>query len=117
MAKYFFKLKGLPKSPNAWRGWRARHGDVLKWHEKLIMYMLEHKIKAPEKPMNQAIIKYTRASSQQPDYDNLTISFKSLQDSLIKAGIIENDSPRNISATYHWEHAKPREGYVTIEII
>ena len=108
---------GLPKSPNAWRGWRARHGDVVKWHGKLLTYMMEHNIKPPEKPMKTAVIKYTRGSSQEPDYDNLTISFKSLQDSLIKAGIIEDDSPKNISATYHWESAKAREGYVTIEII
>lgn len=65
----------------------------------------------------KAKLTLTRYSSQMPDGDGLTGSFKSLIDSLVRLGVLEDDSPKVIGyPEYIWEKCKRGEGKIKIRI-
>lgn len=71
----------------------------------------------PTLPLKRAKISYVRHSSSPIDGDNLAISFKHVQDGLVHAGIIENDSWNHIGMpNYSWKKATKKEGFITIEV-
>jgi Holliday junction resolvase RusA-like endonuclease len=109
------KLPGLPRTTNGSHGhWRTRSNHVKIWKAKVFTACWS---KAPPEPLKQARIKFTRASSSRPDYDNLVISFKSCMDGLRQARIITDDRHQNVGIPeYTWVQAPIRKGYVEIEI-
>jgi Holliday junction resolvase RusA-like endonuclease len=67
--------------------------------------------------LDKARVRFTRHSSIRPDFDNLAASFKAVQDGLIDAGVIANDTFAVIgNPEYSWEKASPKGGKITIEV-
>lgn len=111
-----FELQGLPKMPNSLLGshWRARAGHAQEWHRK--MWRCAWHLK-PEKPLERAVVTFTRYSSREPDFDGLAGSFKAVADGLVKCGIIVDDRPSCIGQpTYLWEKCAPKKGHVKIKV-
>ena len=67
-------------------------------------------------PWDRAAIVITRHSSGIPDHDNLVYSCKVILDGLQKAGVIENDSPKNIEVEYLHEKTLMGVKFVTISV-
>ena len=69
----------------------------------------------PKEPWSMAGVVCIRYSTRAPDRDNLAISFKPLLDGLIKAGVIEDDAPRNLPIqSYRWEKAPRKASRVEV---
>jgi Holliday junction resolvase RusA-like endonuclease len=58
----------------------------------------------------------TRYSTRKPDQDNLTFSFKHVVDGLKLSGVIVDDNPDAITATYLWQKAPPRQGKIKVVV-
>lgn len=116
MYRLFLELPGLPKTTNS-NGrthWAHQYKEAKKWRSEVAM---QASLYRPLKPLTKAKAFFTRYSSSSPDFDGLVSSFKHLQDGLIDAQIIVNDTMEVLDSTYKWTKIKPRMGYVTIEII
>jgi Holliday junction resolvase RusA-like endonuclease len=61
-------------------------------------------------------VTFTRLSAVEPDSDNLIISFKSLRDGLVDAGVLIDDDSKCLDAKYQWLPALPGKGSVHILI-
>lgn len=112
-------IKGLPKRINQGHGasWRARHGEARKWLRLIADEMVLTNQRAPTAPLKKAKLTLTRFSSQAPDFDGLTYSFKFCVDALRKLNIIEDDNMKVIGAPeYKWAQAKIREGRIHIRV-
>lgn len=74
--------------------------------------------KKPEKPLSQYQITFTRHTIHPLDIDNLVASFKPVLDSLVRAGVIEDDkwcTTENLK--YRQEKAGSRaKQRVTVEV-
>ena len=115
MYRLFLRLEGLPKTTNA-NGrthWSHKMREAKKWRSLTALHASKQR---PEKPLEKAEVVFTRYSAQSPDFDGLVSSFKHLQDGLIDAGIIVNDTMEVLKSTYKWSKAPIRNGYVTIEL-
>lgn len=108
-------INGLPKNTNGSHGhWTRSHGERKKWRKASYSAAIDHK---PKKPLDKCILTCTRHSSSEPDFDNLAISFKSIIDGLVDAGIMEDDkSSCVVRREYKWEKAKAGKGFVTIKV-
>jgi Holliday junction resolvase RusA-like endonuclease len=112
--KLTIELPALPKTTNGSHGhWSVIAAERKKWR-RLVVFAVG--IKRPAKPLMQAKATFTRFSSNEPDDDNLSISFKSVRDGLVDAGVIADDKNRILTATYRWEKAPPKKGKITIEV-
>jgi len=109
------RLEGLPTGGNSRQHWRAKHAETKKW-KNAILKALGNRI--PEKPLEKVKLRYTRASSNVMDWDNVAISFKAIQDGLVEAGVMVDDKVKNIPEMPIYDQVKaPRgKGYVTIEV-
>lgn len=74
--------------------------------------------KRPPEPLKRAKVTYIRRSyGRDPDYDNLVGSWKHVQDALIRAGIIVDDTPAVIGQPeYLAEKASPKKGSIVIRV-
>jgi hypothetical protein len=70
----------------------------------------------PLRPLEHAQLFLVRHSASEPDFDGLTSGFKSTIDGLVKAGVLVDDKPSNISPVYRWEKAKRKQGYITVRV-
>lgn len=112
-------LDGLPPMNTAdrrgrWVMIRAKR----EWESKVCGAVLMALGRWPESPMKRAHVTITRYSGvREPDFENLTQGGKFLLDGLVKAGVLEDDSPKVIGQpTYKWEPAKRGEGRVRIQV-
>jgi hypothetical protein len=115
--KLEFKIDGLPKIiTNGSQGsWRAKWANAKKWKD--LVYCAIDRKDRPVKPLPKARLILTRISSNQPDFDGLTSSFKPVLDGLKMARIIEDDSPTNIGyPTYRWEKGKRNAGLIQVQV-
>jgi Holliday junction resolvase RusA-like endonuclease len=112
-----FILEGLPKTTNGSHGsWRAAAAERKRWRQAAHMAAKSYNL-IPDKPLEQACIKCVRHSSVEPDYDNLSISFKSVIDGLKDAGVIADDkSTVIISREYLWQKAPRSKGWIRVEV-
>jgi Holliday junction resolvase RusA-like endonuclease len=113
--RLFLSIEGLPMIiTNGGGNWRRAHYEKRKW--KQLVHANIHGPARPPEPLKRAKATFTRHSSNQPDLDNLGASFKACQDALVEAGIIVDDSPDVLTATYQWSKANPKKGFITIEV-
>jgi Holliday junction resolvase RusA-like endonuclease len=113
--RLFLKIDGLPKIlTNGGGNWRRAHFEKRKW--KHLVHCNIYAPARPLEPLKKAKVTFTRHSFTQPDFDNLAASFKACQDALVEAGIIVDDSPDVLTATYCWNKAKPKRGFITIRL-
>lgn len=109
-----FEIAGLPPTTNGSHGgWRSTAAVKKKWRRLTEIAVASTK---PAEPLNKVRVTFTRYSSQEPDDDNLAISFKSIRDGLKHAGVIVDDAPKNLSARYFWERVKVGQGKVKVFI-
>lgn len=92
--------------------WRSGAAQKAKWKTAVARELVGL---APNRPFELAHVLFVRGSSKEPDDDNLSIGFKPLRDALVKYGFVVDDKPKNLKATYRWEHASPKKGFVRIE--
>lgn len=107
-------LFGLPKTTNGSHGhWFAAAAERKKWRKKVQQSLLGEK--KPDAPLSRAKVTCIRFSSSRPDYDNLSISFKSCVDGLRDAGILVDDKDSVVvERAYLWEKTAPKQGRIKI---
>ncbi len=111
-----FVITALPKMTNrrCSSHWRYKKMEADMWKVLVVGLVAARK---PKVPLKQARLTLTRMSSVTPDPDGLVSGFKHVLDSLILAGIIENDRFTNIGMpNYQWAHAKPRAGGIQVRV-
>lgn len=112
-----FTLVGLPDlQVAAGKGhWRGRQAETKRWHERVYAAVLEEG--RPAQPLSRARVRFERHSTTEPDCTNLCASFKSVEDGLVRAGVIEDDKPSIIgSPEFVWVKAKRGQGKVRVQV-
>ena len=109
------ELDGLPAMNTARnKHWRVKRKHDLLWQERVAAALVG---KLPPEPLATAVVRVTRFSSVEPDYDNLVQSAKPLIDQFVRSGVLVDDKPSVIGAPiYDWVKVAPRKGRVRIEI-
>lgn len=113
--KYFHKvtIKSLPSLSNRHQHWSKTTRERKEWHSKVIAAFHLH----PKKPLELVALRLCRYSTRMPDYDNLVISFKSVADGLIHAGIIKDDNMNVVvERQYTWCKVRKGQEQITIEV-
>lgn len=113
-----FVIRGLPPTENRKKKkWQAAWAKAKFWHEQIYMQtLLKGK---PEKPLKHAKVTLTRYSWVSPDFDGLVSSFKCVIDGLVHAGVLENDTMKNIGIpNYKWQRTlqKSAGGYIGVQV-
>jgi Holliday junction resolvase RusA-like endonuclease len=110
-----FQLSGLPRTTNGSHGhWRTKQAQVKALKARVFASCWHLR---PDVPLSLARITLTRASSVEPDYDNLVISFKPVIDGLRQAGVIVDDKRKNVGRPeYLWEKCKPGDGHIKVKV-
>lgn len=94
--------------------WIHGHKETKLW-EQLISQAVGRS--RPLRPLKHAKLKFRRNSSKAPDFDGLVSGFKKITDSLIKCGVIENDSFKHIGMPeFEWGLAKLGQGFIEVWI-
>lgn len=85
-----FELNELPPSLNVFMRWhyRKRAKEFKRIEINCIQQILGKK---PKDPLKDFHITFTRFTTRALDIDNLVASFKPVLDSLVRAGVIEDD--------------------------
>lgn len=118
------ELNGLPKLQSGSFGhWRARRKHDQRWKDLVGWETLGQR---PKPPLERAHVVCTRFSPSQvrPDQDNLVGSFKCVIDGLVgdkrdptdPTRVLADDSPKHMTAEYHWEPCPRGNGRVVIEV-
>ena len=115
MAKFELRCRvaGLNGSDGLIREHYIKAGEKKKKYQLLLLLQKQDKISG------QVQITYTRYTTRLMDWDNHGASFKYLGDSLVRLGIIEDDSPK-IVKTFLPKQVKvstKKEEKITIEIL
>ena len=107
------KLPKMNTSHTRGRHWSVGHREAKYWMDRVWVEVQGLK---PERPLKRARGTFTRHSSREPDYENLTYSFKEIVDALVKLDILEDDAPKNLERVYQWKKGKAGAGRVTIQL-
>ena len=116
MYRLTFELDGLPPLLSQQRAmhWRRVKRISDQWRQ-MVGFKLAGKM--PTLPLERASVRYTRYSAAEPDWDNLAASWKPIQDTLVKSGLLKDDNPRVIiNVESNWEKIAPREGKIRVEV-
>lgn len=111
-----FTVNGLPKMPNQLlrKHWAVISQEAKKWHILVHYHTLKQK---PAKPHQKVKAEMTRFSTQEPDRDGLSGSFKYVMDGLVKAGIMVDDKPSVVvECIYKWEKSKLADQRIEVKI-
>lgn len=112
-----FEIKGLPKVINAIgrKHWIFKHNETKLW--KSLVHLKCRELGIDYLNLENAKLEFTRFSSRQLDFDSLVNSFKHVQDGLVEAGVLIDDSPNVIGQpSFKWEKCKQKEGKIGISI-
>lgn len=111
------ELVGLPTPErNARRHWITQNKETQAWRRAVGFAVLGRE---PDEPLPVARVVFVRHSAREPDPRNLEESFKSVEDALVVAGILENDTSQNFAGgrpEILWEKAPPKKGFITITV-
>ena len=109
------RIHALPRLPNGWHGhWAVVAKERKQWH-KWVGESLAFNI--PAIPIEKCKVVCTRFSSVEPDYDNLTASFKPVIDGLKVNKVIKDDkSSCIVDRLYRWQKSQQRKGYIEVYI-
>ncbi len=112
----YLKFNVLPKTMNQLLGggrWANKKESDF-WKDLVFHATLGKK---PPEPLKTAKLVLVRASSKEPDYDNLCSGFKKITDALTKFGIIIDDRMSVIGIPeFKWVKTPPKKGYVEIYV-
>jgi hypothetical protein len=95
------------------RSWYVQHRETKRVKEVVGLLVGS---KRPRVPLESARIVCTRRSAREPDYDNLSMSFKGAIDALVTTGVLVDDSPRHLQREYRWEKAPAGKGEMVMEV-
>lgn len=114
----FLVIPGLPKIlSNARLHWAVKAKENAVWRQCTAMLCRASMVKLQGVvPFSFANITFTRVSSNEPDFDNLAISFKAVLDGLKDSAIIWDDKSKFVNVSYRWEKGPMKGGYIRIEI-
>ena len=115
------RLDGLNEYINAWRANRYKGAEMKKKNERLIMaYILQavnfgeiYEIK--KYPVQLNITWYE--PNDRKDIDNITFATKFIQDSLVRTGILEDDSRKYINQVNHSVFTDKENPRIEVEIL
>lgn len=108
-------IPGLPSLENRFQHWRKTQKERLHW-QQLVAYAFSGK--KPKKPLEKCVLIYTRCTADAPDFDNMTRSYKGVQDGLVKAGIIKDDTLAVIvDRGYFFEKTSRKDACIKIEVM
>lgn len=118
-AKYVLELEIpiLPRLPNQLLGshWRTRASHADKWRRIIAEQVAL--AGGPVEPLKRAKLTFIRRSTKRPDHDGLVGGFKAIQDSLVRAGVLVDDTHEVIGVpTYDHEKVGPKCGGIFIRI-
>lgn len=120
MRNVFFTIHALPKMTNQLlrRHWSFIMKEKDQWHgavrEQVIWFKRDH---GDFDPFKKVRIEFTRASTNEPDWDGLVSGFKFVTDGLVKAGVMIDDTPSVIqSADYKWVKCSRAEQGIFVAI-
>ncbi len=110
-----FTINRLPKTINAIgrKHWAIKARETKDFHFLVADAVRDRK---PTLPLQKARLVLTRHSASEPDFDGLVSGFKHTIDGLVKAGVLINDKPTNISPTYRWQKAPSGKGFITVAV-
>lgn len=108
-----FILDGLPPTANSHKAhWAVSGRERKRWRDAA---RLRAMIQRPPSPLTKCRLICTRFSYREPDFDNLTQSFKSVIDGLKDAGVILDDKPSVVlERKYLWERAPQKQGKIQV---
>lgn len=110
-------IQGLPPSPQAKQNgnWRGKANVKKLWGEKTNEAIKQ--ITIPPKPYQKALVHYKLCfgdlKRRDPDNFSYAVTKPSL-DSLVRAGILVDDSTDNVTLTYEFSREKPKRFEITI---
>lgn len=110
-----FTFDALPKLQTGQGYWTTAAGERKRWKRR-VAEMLNIKRARPPEPLQLAYVIFLRASSVEPDDDNLSISFKGVRDAFVTERVLSADDPQHLISEYHWVQAKPRHGHIVVAI-
>ena len=111
-----FEIPGAPPLKlNARMHWAQKAKLAKQWKKHVYEATLG---RAPATPYKRAIVRYVRhCGYKRPDHDNLVSGFKWVQDGLVEAKIISDDTMENIETYHEWRKARPSEKRIEVEIV
>lgn len=107
----------LPRLPNQLLGarWQTRAGHAKKWRDIIAKEVAL--AGRPDSPLKRAKLRCVRKSTQRADYDGIVGSFKACIDSLVKCGVLIDDTHEVIGVPeYDHEKVGPKRGGVFIRV-
>lgn len=113
-----FDIEGTPELINAIgrKSWHVKARSAKLWKSKVFAKCVNFNIN--DLGLTKASLTFTRHSLKQPDHDNLAISFKAIQDGLVDAKVIIDDTHAVIGVpTYLWKfRSRNLGGMTTVKI-
>lgn len=106
-----YGLLPLPNETNA-MGLRARLRLKKGWRTWAVQSLRSARVPA----LGRARVTFTRHSSGTPDADAVVASCKYVQDALVVAGVIVDDAPAHLQATYRAARCPQGQAHVDIDI-
>jgi hypothetical protein len=110
-----FEIQGLPLTINqiGRKHWTVKAAEAHAWKQRT--YIAVNRFRGLE--LKTAKIEYIRHSTKQCDFDNLVTSFKHVQDGLVMAKLIVNDTEQVIGQpAFKWEKSKGKEGFISVKV-
>ena len=106
----------LPKLYSGKQGsWQASWGETKRWRHR-VAEQLNWKRGRPQTPLARATISCVRASSQEPDGENLAWSFKPIIDALVREHVLVDDDPGRLERHYAWVPAAPGHSHIQVSV-
>lgn len=113
-SRYIVTIHGrlpLPNETNA-MGLRARLRLKKGWRTWAVASLRSARVPA----LGRARVTFTRHSSGTPDTDAVVTAFKYVQDALVLSGVIDDDDPSHLRATYRAARCQQGRAHIDIEI-
>ena len=109
------RLDGLNEYTKACRGNRYGANAMKKRNEKKVIDSITEKQKIKKYPVKLKITWYEK--NKRRDIDNIAFGIKFIQDALVKAGVLENDSQKYINGIEHIVTVDKEKPRVVVEIL
>lgn len=112
--RYAVTIHGLLPLPNEMNALALRARLRLKrgWRTWAVASLRSARVPA----LGRARVTFTRHSSGMPDADAVVSAFKYVQDALVLAGVIDDDDPSHLRATYRAARCPQGRAHIDIEI-
>ena len=101
-------------SPNSRVHWRRRNEARLIAHDEIIALVAEQGWHGPAIDYAQVTVSWGVNDKRRRDTDNFVGRTKPYIDGLVHAGVLVDDSSRNVIYQFQWHEAKQKETIITV---